>query len=186
MRNLKTIQNIIMCAQYSAKNGHELVFELTVANCITRTHRFHYSDCEIMSAIFDQQSASHIRCEPKVFTKLLDHFYHSPEISIEASVNHFEVKSFHHEQPFDVAGYNGARSNVMKHMTTGLVVNIGEFDEYNFTDCNAASDGLGLSDSRCEELVVCSKEVSSAVSLVPTMNGLHTVVQIYFLFEQRH
>lgn len=163
MRNLKTMQSIIMCAQYSTKNGHELVFEMTVANGTTRTHRFHYSDCEIMSAIFDQQSASHIRCEPKVFTKLLDHFYHSPEISIEASVNHFEVKSFHHEQPLDAAGYNGGRSSVMRHMTTGLVVNIGEFDEYSFRDCNAAGEALGHSEGRCEELVVCSKEVSSTV-----------------------
>lgn len=172
MRNLKTIQNIIICAQYSSKNGHELIFELTVGNCITRTHRFHYSDCEIMSAIFDQQSASHIRCEPKVFTKLLDHFYHSPEISIEASINHFEVKSFHHEQPFDNTGHNGGRSNVMRHMTTGLVVNVGEFDEYNFTDCNPASDGLRLSEDRCEELVVCSKEVNCIFFLASAMTEI--------------
>ena len=160
MRNLKTIQNITVRAQYSAIAGHELVFEMAVASSITRTHRFHYSDCEILSAIFDEQCASHLKCEPKVFTQLLDHFYHSPEISIEASENFFQVKSFHQEASSDSTngGSKGSndRSNAMKHMTTGLVVNIGEFDEYDFV--NSEAEGRSGGDN-CEELVVCSKEV---------------------------
>lgn len=162
MRNLKTTKSITIRAQYSAKRGHELVFEMAVSSGITRTHLFNYSDCDIMSAIFNEQSASHIRCEPKVFTKLLDHFYHSPEVSIEASPSSFEVKSFHHDHPMDSSSASSRGINSMKHMTTGLAINIDEFEEYEFQDVINDDDGDEMREqNRSEELVICSKEVSA-------------------------
>lgn len=157
LRNLKITESMIIRAQYSAKFEHELVFEMVGTSGITRTHRFNYSDCEIMSAIFDEQSASHIRCEPKVFTQLLEHFYHSPEISIEASRSLFQVKSFHQEQANDNSSASGRGRSAMKHMTTGLAVNIGEFDEYDFI-VSDQTDQIE-EENRFEELVVCSREV---------------------------
>ena len=157
MRNLKTIQNITIRAQYSAKAGYELVFEMALASNIIRSHRYHYADCEILSAIFDEAIASHLRCEPKVFTQLLDHFYHSPEICIEASQNFFHVKSFHQDSADDASHRNNNNQrNAIRHMTTGLVVNTGEFEEYNFIN----NEEEGSNANTCEELVVCSKEVS--------------------------
>lgn len=160
---MKAIQHVIIKAQHSDRAGHELVFEIAVSSNITRTHRFHYSDCEIMSAIFDDSNASYLKCEPKVFIKLLDHFYQSPEISIEASQNFFQVKSFHQEQGQDStsAKGKGGKNNAVKHMTTGLVVNIQEFEEYEFYD-DGEGEGEG-SQERSEELVVCSKEVSYSI-----------------------
>ena len=156
MRNLKTIQNITIRAEYSAKASYELVFEMALASSITRSHRFHYADCEILSAIFDETIASNLRCDPKVFTQLLDHFYHSPEICIEASQNFFHVKSFHQDSTEDAFhGGSNNRKSAVKHMTTGLVVNTGEFEEYNFIN----NEEEGSDANTCEELVVCSKEV---------------------------
>ena len=158
MRNLKTVQSITIRAQYSEEASYELVFEMALASNITRSHRFHYADCEILSAIFDETSASYLRCEPKVFTQLLDHFYHSPEICIEASQNFFHVKSFHQDSASDpFHGGSNDRHSAIKHMTTGLIVNTDEFDEYNYNFTNNEEDGNSI--VTCEELVVCSKEV---------------------------
>lgn len=157
LRNLKSIQHVTIRAQSSVNAGHELVFEMAVSSGFTRRHKFYYGDCEIMSAIFDEEVASHLRCEPKVFTQLLDHFYQSPEISIEAASNFFQVKSFHQEQSPEALGVGVTNYNInaMKHMTTGLMVNIGEFEEYQF---NGNGENGSNEDSH-EELVVCSKEV---------------------------
>ena len=112
--NQKTIQNITIHAWYSAKASYEHVFEMALASSITRSHRFHYADCEILSAIFDETIASNLRCDPKVFTQLLDHFYHSPEICIEASQNFFHVKSFHQDSA-DVAFHSGSKKVSCSH-----------------------------------------------------------------------
>ena len=92
MRNLKSVQSLNIRAETSEGVTHELVFEMLLNSGMRKIHKFNYSDCEIISAIFDESSASIIRSEPKLFTQLLDHFYQSPEISIEASPNAFQVR----------------------------------------------------------------------------------------------
>jgi len=69
------------------------------------------------------------------------------------------VKSFHQEQSPEALGVGVTNYNIsaMKHMTTGLMVNIGEFEEYQF---NGSDDN----ENSHEELVVCSKELRAMLS----------------------
>lgn len=124
---------------------HELVFEIVLMNDITRTYRFRYLDCEVMSAVFDEENCSYVRAKPKLFSQLLNHIYQSPEVCMEAGNGVFSVRSFHKAVDGVPSSDGGNRS----FMQTGLSVNVQEFDQYEY-----------LSPSQSEELIFCVKEVS--------------------------
>lgn len=124
---------------------HELVFEIILMNDITRTYRFRYQDCEVMSAVFDEDNCSYIRAKPSLFIQLFNHIYQSPEISMEIEKNKFSVRSFHKSS--EQLAVDG--SAVPRYMHSGLSVNIQEFEQYEY-----------LSEMQSEELIFCMKEVS--------------------------
>jgi hypothetical protein len=124
---------------------HELVFEIVLTNDITRTYRFRYQDCEVMSAVFDEDACSFLRAKPKLFVQLLTHIYQSPEISMEAGADFFSVRSFHKAND-GVVTVEGAAP--VRFMSSGLSVSIQEFEQYEYTSA-----------ARSEELIFCVKEV---------------------------
>jgi hypothetical protein len=172
-KNLKAISTLTLTVQTTNGNRHELIFEMACTGGMTRKHRFGYSDCDLMTAVFDEEVASHLRCAPKVFVSLLDHFYHSAELSIEASPSGFRVKSYHQQDESGSAAASSSSSGVAggqvtkKYMSTGLTVNVAEFEEYEFAspDSYAPTGGRhadgaeGGEEEDFEELVVCSKEL---------------------------
>lgn len=125
---------------------HELVFEIVLTNDIIRTYRFRYQDCEVMSAVFDEDSCSYARAKPKLFVQLLNHIYQSPEICIEAGASSFSVRSFHRNT--DTSADGGAAGSTVRFMQTGLSLNLQEFDQYEY-----------VSTGQSEELIFCVKEV---------------------------
>ena len=58
-------------AHSTEDSKHELEFELFSNSGVVRRHKFHYADCEIMNADFDDETASYLKADPKVFTQLL-------------------------------------------------------------------------------------------------------------------
>ena len=146
---------------------HELVFEMQLQNDITRTYRFRYADCEIISAVFDEEEpgCSFLRARPKVFAQLLNHIHHSPEVCISASADGFAVNSYHQQLGMDGAGVfsggvggAGGNGTSSQFVNTGLSVSIAEFDNYEFRAANVA-----------EEMVFCVKEVSTLfLMLIPS------------------
>ena len=138
LKNLRNVLYLIIRAE-TIGSEHDLVFEARYGNGLKRTHRFSYQDCDIISALFDEDTSSYLQSEPKVFTQLLDHIYQSPEIIVDASSNTFRVRSFHSEQLHDTK----------RHLSTGLSIDVKEFDLYEFKGGEEVS----------EELIFCSKEV---------------------------
>lgn len=130
---------------------HELVFEIVLMNDVTRTYRFRYVDCEVMSAVFDEEQCSYVRAKPKLFSQLLNHIYQSPEVCMEAGAGVFSVRSFH-KAVDGVQNNEGANARFMQ---TGLSVNIQEFDQYEY-----------LSTEQSEELIFCVREVRNSVCCV--------------------
>lgn len=127
---------------------HELVFEIVLVNDITRTYRFRYQDCEVMSAVFDEDSCNYIRAKPKLFVQLLTHIYQSPEICLEIGADSFNVRSFHRAADGIMTQTEGSTGTV-RHMHTGLNVNMQEFEQFEY-----------VSQARSEELIFCVKDVS--------------------------
>lgn len=136
---------------------HELVFEIVLMNDITRTYRFRYVDCEVMSAVFDEEHCSYVRAKPKLFSQLLNHIYQSPEVCMEAGAGVFSVRSFH--KAVDGLHLNNEGGNA-RFMQTGLSVNIQEFDQYEY-----------LSPAQSEELIFCVREVSTLCQVYCTLFG---------------
>jgi hypothetical protein len=132
---------------------HELVFEIVLTNDITRTYRFRYQDCEVMSAVFDEDACSFLRAKPKLFVQLLNHIYQSPEICMEAGADFFSVRSFHKAND-GVLDAEGAPP--VRFMSTGLSVSIQEFEQYEY-----------VSTVRSEELIFCVKEVRTSANFPP-------------------
>ena len=58
-------------AHSTEDSKHELEFEMFSNSGVIRRHKFHYADCEIMNADFDDEAASYLKSEPKIFTQLL-------------------------------------------------------------------------------------------------------------------
>ena len=58
-------------AHSTEDSKHELEFELISSSGVVRRHKFHYADCEIMNADFDDEAASYLKSDPKIFTQLL-------------------------------------------------------------------------------------------------------------------
>ena len=137
MRQLK------MRAGMVDESEHELVFEIVLMNDITRVYRFRYVDCEVLSAVFDEDQCSYVRAKPRLFSQLLTHIYQSPEVCIEAGSDFFSVRSYH--KAAENAVSDGANARFMR---TGLSVNIQEFEQYEYT-----------SHIQSEELIFCVKEV---------------------------
>lgn len=138
---LKNIKNINGMSIRSVVTGseHELIFEVRVTNGMIRTHKFSYQDSDMINALFDEDSASFLQSEPKVFIQLFEHMYQSPEVIIGASEHNFTVRSFHSDK----------NSDTKRHLTTGLSVDVHEFDRYDF------KSEIDIT----EEIVFCSKEV---------------------------
>ncbi len=134
---------------------HELAFQMTLSNGISRTHRFRYSDCEIMNALFDEEDCSFVRAKPRVFVQILDHMHNTQEVIIEASMTSFSVRSFHK------SNFGGAsltiqqqQAELKRNMNTGLSVSLQEFDEYAFR-----ADLLPAGNHAVVELIFCLREV---------------------------
>eukprot|EP00600_Ochromonadales_sp_CCMP1393_P008173 CAMPEP_0174959908 /NCGR_PEP_ID=MMETSP0004_2-20121128/3426_1 /TAXON_ID=420556 /ORGANISM="Ochromonas sp., Strain CCMP1393" /LENGTH=151 /DNA_ID=CAMNT_0016208255 /DNA_START=196 /DNA_END=649 /DNA_ORIENTATION=- len=94
-RSLKGIRLVKMSAQLVSGVDHELVFELLLMNGVTaRTDCDRYNDCEVMSAVFDENECSYIRANPKLFSSLLQHIHQSPEVCVEAAADYFSIRSY--------------------------------------------------------------------------------------------
>ena len=167
----KSFRNVSsMSLRAEIRNGeHELVLEMLSALDVRRTHRFKYSDCEIVSATFDDSECSSLRSSHKIFVQMLEHFYQSPEIKIEVSSSNFKVRSYH--PPSD-----HQQSDAKKHLDTDLTIDVGDFDYF---DCrmdadngeNAAaaasssSSGAGALATSTVDLIFCVREVRALLSL---------------------
>ena len=152
-RTLKGMRQLKIRAGMVDESEHELVFEIVLMNDIVRTYRFRYVDCEVLSAVFDEETCSYVRAKPRLFSQLLNHIYQSPEVCIEAGADFFSVRSFH-KAAESVLNDGGGNARFMR---TGLSVNIQEFEQYEYT-----------STIQSEELIFCVKEVSSCCALDPT------------------
>lgn len=93
MKNLKNVTSLSLSAQVS-EGEYEVIFVLAISHGIKRTHRIGYCDCEVMTALFDDDNASCLRSEPRVFTQLLEHIHQSSEIAIETGLDIFKVRWF--------------------------------------------------------------------------------------------
>jgi hypothetical protein len=143
-RSLKGIRQLKIHAGVVDEADHELVFEFELANKITRTYRFRYLDCEVMSAVFHEENCSVVRAKPKLFAQLLAHIHQSPEVLIDAGADSFTVRSFH-KADAQLDGQN-------RFMSTGLSVNLSEFEQYEY-----------MSRRTSEELIFCVREVMCIV-----------------------
>ena len=133
-----------------------------------------------MTAIFDtnETGISLIKCEPKVFVKLLEHIYHSHEMIIEASATSFRICSHSGADQQNQRLLSANKSNlpiidILKGtMTTGINIEIREFDVYEFRGILTQSQSsnyhnsqhhrrVGNGSSVVEEMIFCIKEVSS-------------------------
>jgi len=65
-KNFRNTLSLALRAETSREDGCELVVEMLSANNIKRTHRFKYSDTEVISAVYDDEGASSLRCMYKV------------------------------------------------------------------------------------------------------------------------
>ena len=185
--NLKTMKHMTVRAHTTRDRGHELAFELAGQGGVVRTHRFHYADCDVMNALFDADAASYLSCRPAFFADVLEHFYQSPELKIEASSSVFTVSSFHQDDAAAASAAASAPSNnasgsssssssgggvvaavggSKKHLSTTLSVNVAEFDEYVFNgeapppeDPDDDEEEEGGVEPHSEELVACVKEM---------------------------
>lgn len=77
-RNLKHIRHVRIAAEIIEGSGHELVLEMLLSNGITRCFRFVYSDCEIVNALFEEDSStSCVTAKPKIFTQVTVVCFHT-------------------------------------------------------------------------------------------------------------
>lgn len=159
-RNIKSVRSIRLCASEVGAE-HELSFQMSLANGITRTSRFRYADCEVLNALFDEDECSSLRAKPKVFSQILDHLRASGEAAVQASAESFSVTSFH-KTNFGAAALTmqQQQAELKRHMSTGLTVSLQEFDEYAFRPDLAARGAV-------VELIFCLKEVHATMRYSP-------------------
>lgn len=70
-RSLKNVKQVRISAQVVNAAEHELVFEMQLANGITRTYHFAHSDCEIVNAVFNEDDETCcVSAKPKVFSQV--------------------------------------------------------------------------------------------------------------------
>eukprot|EP01031_Cornospumella_fuschlensis_P036909 gene36909-44778_t len=143
MRNLKSLKHLIISGDVDGAD-HLLTFQFTMQSGLVRSHRFHYMDCEILNAVFDESKCSYIKVRPKVLSQLFEHFYRSPEVIASASPTTFCVKSFHTPA--------ASSSENLRYMNTGLNVKMRDFDVYDY---RSELDQL--------DMIFCMKEVAAFV-----------------------
>lgn len=61
-----------------------------------RTHRHLCLDCDIVNAVFDEETSSSLKINPHALTQLLEHIHKTPEIAVTLSSTDFTVKSHSH------------------------------------------------------------------------------------------
>ena len=144
LSNLKNVETVRL---HSVRDGsdHFLVFQLLLTYKISKTYRFHYQDCEIVNAVFDEDEAHIIQAVPKLFSSLLGHLHKAPELIIAATPTNFTISSF----------YAAKAGDSKQHLSSGLCVNVTEFDYYEYKRLldNESEEVDGM------ELILCSKEV---------------------------
>lgn len=177
MKNIRNVKSLKVRAQI-IDSEHELVFEMSMASSLKRTYRFLYSDCDIISVAFDDESASQIKADPKVFIKLLEHIHLSQEISIIADENTFKIKSFHADDDF-LNGLSQARDNNLVHdnsmrrvISTGVNIDTSEFDVYNFKPINIDEEDEEEDGNQrnYQELIFCIKEFRAMLAFCETQD----------------
>ena len=170
-KNLRHVEVLTIRAERIPGGAFDLVLEMRSAGTgIVCTHRFKYSDCDVLSAIFDDEGASTLKCPHKIFDQVLNNVYQSPEIAITASHSEFKVRSHH-------SPANEAQSGeIKKIMSTEQTLDIGGFDFYEFKgeEDGEGDEGLapmngaaaGTANSRAQqELVFCTKELKAILLL---------------------
>lgn len=141
LKNARSITQISLRSEHD-DTEHHVIFELRNSNGVIRTHKFLYQDCDVISALFDEESSNYLQSEPKVFSQLLEHLHQCPEIIVTTSPDLFKIKSLH----------SGNAGETKRHLSTGLSIDANEFDMYEFRGHETA------------EFVFCSKEVISSLS----------------------
>ena len=133
---VKNVNELSLYAKASSgsqgEGGYDLIMELHTAGGIKRTHRFKYSDCDVISAVFEEVGACSLRSQAKVLTQVLEHMHHAPEVILSATTNTFKVQSYHRASAIGLG-------ETSRHLETDLNVDVGDFDFYDF-------EGSGVSD----------------------------------------
>lgn len=149
LHNLKKITTLNFYPE-NLDGENNVVLELLTQDGIIRTHRFPYQDCDILNAVFDEESSRALQTQPKVLSELMDHLYTAPEIMIEATSNSFGLRSVHSAQK------NGVDKK--PHLTTDLNVQVNEFDHYSFHIPQTNSQ-IEESENFAAKMVLLYKEV---------------------------
>ena len=117
----------------TGNKDNELVLEFqnntSSSSLIKRTHRFKYSDCDVVSAIFDEEGTCGLRSMNKILMQLLEHMHQAPEVVVSATPSTFKVQSYHRifTQQIEREGLGGTS----KHLSTDLTIAIDDFDFYD-------------------------------------------------------
>jgi hypothetical protein len=148
-RNLKSMRKLTITS--SIESGeHGLTFQFLYINGIKRSHRFVIQESGIVRALFDEESASYLQSEPKVFMQLFHHVHQSSEIAVEAFAEEFHMRSYHRDDGF------GAK----RHVSTILRIHVNEFDRYDFKYEEDEKQGL----------IICFKESRSLLAFCESVD----------------
>jgi len=173
-KGFKNVQSLSIRAEATG-GSQEFVVEMLATSGIRRTHRFKFSECEIISAKFENAEASGLRAAHTIFTQVLEHLRHSPELILEATIDSFKMMSFH---PLEA-------SENKKHLHTDLSLVVSDFDYY---DCRfdeeeghggVGSDGEGMAAGmqRKHSLVFCIKEFKGILTLCESTGAMEIVIE---------
>ena len=197
-KNLRNVELLTLRAERLA-DTYDLVLEMkTTETGIMRTHRFKYNDCEVLSAIFDDESMSSLKSSHKIFDQILSNMFQSPEIAISPTQTDFKVRSHHPS--------NEAQAEAKKHMSTDLSIETDDFDFYDYkpTEMDETIDGEGdgegdsgtgaggggsnsssssssaaaadaLAKRAKRELVFCTRELKAILHLCDSMPNLENI-----------
>lgn len=174
-KSFRNVEKLTIRAEKS-QDDYDLVLQMHSSSTgIVRTHKFKYSDCDVLSAVFNETGVSTLKAAPKVFSQILSCMYQSPEIAIEAMPSEFKVRSYH--APSD--------QDQPKHLDTDLNIDIEDFDFYDckpmdleerFTDSNADDTGYDQADNAMhpsrakKELIFCVKELRAILHLCESVS----------------
>jgi len=177
-KNLRHVEKLTIRAEKIGKT-FDLVLEMLAADTgIVRTHRFKYSDCDVLSAIFDDEGASSLKAPNKVFEQFMGNMYQSPEIAVIPGRDEFVVRSHH--------SAGDAPNEAKKTLETKMVLSTEEFDLYDFkgTEEDGGNhehldnqNGLNV-DQQQYELVFCTRELKAILGLCDSINM--ETIQMFF------
>lgn len=151
MRNLKSLKHLTISGAVQGVD-HLLTFQFTMQSGLVRSHHFHYMDCEILNAVFDESDCSYIKVRPKVLSQLFEHFYRSPEVIASATPTTFAVKSFHAPTTSAV--------ETLRYMNTGLNMKMRDFEVYDY---RADTDKV--------DMIFCMREVAAFVGFCEAIDS---------------